>query len=1424
MICVGPEGPGPWTEKELDVAHDLVVRESARSLIPVLLSGASQEQLDQGSLFLRQYQSLDLSLGISEDGISRAVAAIRRAQEGEPTERRIPGAPTPAVIEPILMRLQSRFSESLRHNLAGGQLIRRKETQELLALLEEETTRIVVVHGTAGSGKSGVLFELAEDLAGRGISFLPLRLDRHQEHLRGNPKRFAHDGLELTESPAKSLAAVGAEKGGILLIDQLDAIRWTAAHSSEAWDVCREMILEALSITGLKVVVCCRTFDLEHDPQLRGWERDTKNLRRVEVQKLSLEDVEAAIGAAGFGVGVAPALGPKEQDLLRHIHHLQMWLAIYRTTEAIPRFDSAWRLMEKFWATRLDELAKDGLARQRAEELEVKLVEAVKKGAVLTGSLRGLGMTEREKELYQHQHLLQIDEVRGRFIFSHQSYQDYLIAKYLLGELDKCTPAEAPEKLVAWLGGREEQSLARREQLRLLLVALRAEEHKVYLATLQSLLSEPELGAGEAIRFHLRLLALQFLGQVSDPRAEEVGLVLALLDRPFWREHVLAEVLRGQAPWFEALDDRGIWAAWLANQDENYQRQALHMLLYAAEKCGDRVARLLMPYMEKDATWTQNILGVLPFDPTHDSDALFEVRLGLAKTGAYDADHIEWDKLATSQPDRFVKLATYILLAFALSVSRGEDRHRPGRHPEISWLGLDKLNSYSIPGPDQAFAWEMLFRAASLAVQAGRYEGEAGHVLESYAVDFENLMPVVQLLKNLAAALLEENWLEFVTLGEEASRVGRPVEVLFLDGLVEGPTSPDLADWALIWLMADPWRARLKRRRGSGWWVLPGQLIARYAPICSPETFQRLERWLLEYVEPDLLENYKRRHRWVTEDGDLRDPGSFGETAHRLLPRLPAERRSAATELRIKELERKFSSRRLSKEDEEEVHAGWVGSPLSEDTKAGMTDAGWLKIATNQKLSKRSSKWRFKKSPRGDGLIEEASIETFSSDFRSMAQRQPERFAKLASLFPSDTHRAYGGAILAGLAWPGNQPPSEDWSPPTHAALEAMLQLRAMQALICSDDSEGARNFCDLLGCYPKYPWSETALQRLVWVAQHHSDPNPAYYPIGSSNQGSEVFDRLDDNALNVTRGRAAFAISKLLFAQPALFEALRPALESLVQDEHPAVRVAALAACLPVINIDRDLAVQWFLQACEGPDAILGTREASRFLRYTYRTHLHQLRPTIERMVRCPLSAVATAGAIQVAACFLVEGQLEEQFEACLTGVQPQRKGIAEVAASLLGEGDFAEAAKTTLLRLAEDNDDGVARAVASSFKNLDLRWIRGDRETWNAFARSKAFQANPSPLLQALDRQTGNLLPFADCLLEVGATFAGDLAEASKNMATRSSGHVRQLLPLLLRLYEQAKDQDNAVYLRCLDLWDRLLERRVGAAMGLTKELDQV
>jgi hypothetical protein len=1032
-------------------------------------------------------------------------------------------------------------------------------------------------------------------------------------------------------------------------------------------------------------------------------------------------------------------------------------------------------------------------------------------------------MTQKELALYQGHHVLQLAAGGGTFSFCHQSYLDYLVAKHLLGELDTSVSGDGGRKVVAWLGSREKQSLFRREQLRLLLGALRSEAHEAYLPTLREFLPLTEPGTASPIRFHLRLLALQLLGQVTDPRVEEVNLVLALLDQPFWREHVLEEVVRGQVPWFEVLDDQGKLEAWLSGEDPRLRDLALEMLLSVGEKSGDRAARLLAPHLEQDDAWTRRIIWVLRFDPSQDSDALFEIRLQLTKTGSYTADHVDWAKLAQSHPAHFILLAAHVLIALAASISRGENRRRPGRITEIDWFNLEKVSSTVIPSQYWANAWEMLFRAVSLVAQVRAYQEEPQHILESYAVDFRTLKPVLSLLRDLGRALLADNWLEFVTLGEKLSLLNRSGEVLFVDSLIEGPANPELADWALGWLMADPLRAQLRCRRSSGAWKLAGCLIERYAPFSSLATYQRLEQWLLAYREPDLLENYKRRHEWIGRSGDLGEASSFGKTAFALMPRLPAERRSAEVDSRLDQLGRKFRLQTPPDEEgDDDSQAGLVGSPLSESAWARMSDKDWLAIAMNERLVA-----RFRMTLRSRGRFDVASVETFATDFLSMTQRQPERFAKLALRLPPATNPAFLNAILSGLAFSGDrsgQASLEHWTPPSHEVLEEVFALPAVYSLVCGEGHEAAKNLCHILARYSEYPWSEHAVDLLVWIAQHHNDPQRDFYPVGSSGGESENLDTLETNALNVARGTAGFAIRNLLFKRPDLFPTLRPALESLIQDEHPAVRVAALAACLPVINIDRDLAVGWFLQGCEGPDAILATREARDFLRYTKQTHLDRLRPLIEHMIASPVPRVATAGAFQVAASFLVAGLLAEEFERCIRGDPSHRKGVAEVAAVLLGEPEFAENAKTTLLRLAEDDDGKVAQAVARGLDQLDLRHITSDREAWNAFARSKAFKADPSPLLRALDRQVGNLLPFADCLIAVGTTFAEELAEASRNMTTRISGDVRQLLPLLLRLYEHAQGHDQALYLRCLDLWDYLLERRVGAAMGLTNELDQV
>src|SRR5271166_248840 len=74
----------------------------------------------------------------------------------------------------LIERLGTSFAESIRPHLATGRLIPRKETQAILEWIASPgKERLLMLHGPAGAGKSGVLYELATELKARGIPLLP---------------------------------------------------------------------------------------------------------------------------------------------------------------------------------------------------------------------------------------------------------------------------------------------------------------------------------------------------------------------------------------------------------------------------------------------------------------------------------------------------------------------------------------------------------------------------------------------------------------------------------------------------------------------------------------------------------------------------------------------------------------------------------------------------------------------------------------------------------------------------------------------------------------------------------------------------------------------------------------------------------------------------------------------------------------------------------------------------------------------------------------------------------------------------------------------------------------------------------------------------------------------------------------------------
>ncbi|MEO1084161.1 MAG: toll/interleukin-1 receptor domain-containing protein, partial [Acidobacteriota bacterium] len=680
-VCVGGRGPGPWTDEEVSVAVSRSVDNPTFALFPIFLPGGGPRECARISEFLKNRQAVDLKDLVPEkrwdDDLESLIRVLDQVRAGRIWREEGPQLPIGHIQEGF-ERLQNRFFDSLRPLLAGGQKIERDQTHSVLDFLGDEKKRIVVIQGSAGSGKSGVLLDVADHLQEDGRPFLPLRLDRYD--LKSSPERLAANELSLPASPGECLAALGRAAGEtkpVLLLDQLDAMRWTGAHSGEAWSVCREVIEGALAASpSIKIVVCCRSFDLEHDPQLRAWKEASEGyLGTVLVSSLTDEQVTAAIERAAEGQKQPRPIGVKEMRLLQHIHHLQMWLTLYPNMGERDSFSTRRALMEAFWQNRREQLTKHRVPMSRVDELEDRLLREMRDGKRLTASLSPLRLSGQESQAYQSLQILHVDPAQNRVSFCHQSYLDYLVAVRLVDRLS----SDATD-LPSWLGAPGDQSLYRREQLRLVLEELRDREREVYLKELRRLLQ-----VESPIRFHLRLLGLQFLSQLVDPTAEEKELVLELLATDYWHEHVLEDIVRGRAAWFEALDDAGCLEDWLEGDEADWKK-AINLLQYAAEASGDRVARVLRPYLGRSEEWNYRIRYVLRVGAAGDSDDLFELRMALVEQGLY-AKYVRWDELALKDSDRYTGLVFETLLRFAKDVAIRQSR-RAARDNEPQWHGL----------------------------------------------------------------------------------------------------------------------------------------------------------------------------------------------------------------------------------------------------------------------------------------------------------------------------------------------------------------------------------------------------------------------------------------------------------------------------------------------------------------------------------------------------------------------------------------------------------------------------------------------------------------------------------------------------------------------------------------------------------------
>jgi hypothetical protein len=477
--------------------------------------------------------------------------------------------------------IQSRLKEKTEEYLgtyipfgAGGETVERKEMSAIMAeLLDPEGKELILLTGVAGSGKSGIVRAIIDNLRQDGIPHFAFRVDHYLQC--SSREELGEQLLGRAEGPASTLKGTYPTDQSVLIIDQVDAVSEVSGRDGKVKEVIFRLITDAHNFGGMKVVVVCRTFDLQSDPRLKNLQ-DLKQTKEVEASLFDWkDDIEPLLVRNGVAVA---HFSPQQRRLLE----LPVNLAIFlETGDKEPTFTSRSSLHEKLIEKKERSLARTLKPSWSVVQALTAMSEWMSKRQQLAAPASVLDQFPGAVDILCSEGL--IISSKGRLNFFHESFFDHLYARSFLFK----------DQTILQMLLQTEQHLFRRTQVRQILDALRQNDFDRYIIELSNLIFHAE------VRFHIKLAICQWLNSVSDPIEEEYSVVARLDGTNGASEKLFRQTIFSGDQWFDILDAKNWIASQLEAEDERREVVFWWLSTIAAER-PTQIDRLLRNWWGND--------------------------------------------------------------------------------------------------------------------------------------------------------------------------------------------------------------------------------------------------------------------------------------------------------------------------------------------------------------------------------------------------------------------------------------------------------------------------------------------------------------------------------------------------------------------------------------------------------------------------------------------------------------------------------------------------------------------------------------------------------------------------------------------------------------------------------------------------------
>lgn len=1091
-----------------------------------------------------------------------------------------------------ILELNKQFKETF-HPI-GGKIVCPPETNNVIQSIENG--RNVLLLGKAGAGKSGCLCSVQSYLENKSIPYLALSLDRCVPDI--STENYG-SSLGLPASPVQCLESqILKGSPGVLILDQLDSLRWISDHSATAYYVCKSLLREvnAFRRDGKKIstILVSRTFDYENDAELKALCEQVPDENQQKLwDTITLTPWSEDIVAGFIGPESYQKLTPSTKDLLLTPSNLAIWFRLDEQSRNQP-ITTQYELLQ-LWIMQLYAHAHD----KKVSETSVKdFLNRMIHVLNVQGSFQFSCASFLSQGDFVYQFLLSEGILTGNgktFSFSHQSISDYLQVQEKLDSIyngnfveDTLPPYNA-------------QVPAKRILLQMIWQNLLDSGEDFFLPLAYHFLDS------SAVRYYYKCTFWEALGQLANPTEKTFMIIDKYWQDLQWQNFIQSTVFYGHLPYVKRFVEYGFSSDW-----NNHLAQGL--LNSIASEDSHFVLSCIKDHAFESAENAQNSLRIFAFNESGYSEDVCEFCLQILQ---------KFPRLATSYYfiDRiFVHFPRYAIkyLLFLLNNLHSENPNQRTNRIHIN----NDFSYLSKAVPEQvveSIVPVLIDKTKSLE----DYQLWHWSVCGSYEQEERSF---VQLILNALDEMVKHNEIYAQDFVKHHMHTQSMLEHEWCLHLLCN-MSDSAAELAYEWLMADfPAHFHEVTSDQKHRMDLACKVIKRFSPLWPQREFSELETRIAFYQDPLQCEIAKQRFDFQKSNkAPTYTPLYWGRFQSDVLPSLDSHRTSNKTKDLIQVLARRniclFGKQIAFYEKDGLVEGPFtVRSPIS-DHLDKLSIPAWIKL-----LSKRDLPTEGHRQIWTHGV--ESTPREFSQAFQRAMENHPEKFFPIVQTLPAHIDTSYRQGIFWVL--------EKDVIFNALSFNQICYVVEKFTADISEEsDCNEAKDLCWLVRKHADFAWPDTIYQKINCIALKHPMPAPDEFPVTSvEDKEHKTVSTLRDNSLNCVRGSAYHAIASILWKQPSTVSYFRETIYHGCTDPNPAVRFA-VARCLGALTpIDSQTACDKMHVMLVQDIRLFAVHDAAWFALKNYEKHTNSYNVMLEEALRSEdkeLAKVASSIATQI-------------------------------------------------------------------------------------------------------------------------------------------------------------------------------------------------